>query len=208
MAFGLSPGGFCRIGGSSASFTQPSWALEIIPPTIFTIYGDAGMSRAVWALSLSRTPGSARRLVAASYACAFACAFAACSGPSPSVSSSAAAAAAKTAASSTPGAATARGSGTTAPSPDQVLGAANAAAMDSSSVTANCTMAQLSTSSTAAANVSAFLSATNTALASTMGNVCLPPGTFPFSTVTLTLAHSGLHVIGTEPTQTFVYNQP
>jgi hypothetical protein len=80
--------------------------------------------------------------------------------------------------------------------------------MDSSSVTANCTMAQLSTSSTAAANVSAFLSATNTALASTMGNVCLPPGTFPFSTVTLTLAHSGLHVIGTEPTQTFVYNQP
>ena len=154
------------------------------------------------------TYGFARSLVAAGYAFVFICVCAACSGASASGYSSAVAAAAKTAASSTPGAAVASGSSTTAPSADRVLGAANAAAMDSSSVAANCTMAQLSTSSTAAGNVSAFMSAATTALASTMGNVCLPPGTFPFSTVKLTLAHSGLHVIGTAPTQTFVYNQP
>ncbi len=93
-------------------------------------------------------------------------------------------------------------------SPAALLGDVKAAAMDASTVATTCTTAQLSPSNTAAANVAAYLSAATTAIASTMGNLCLPPGTFPFATVKLTRAYSGLHTIGTGPTQTFIHNQP
>jgi hypothetical protein len=129
----------------------------------------------------------------------------ACTGPQHPEASGAVTAEA-TAASASP--ATRVASRTAALSPAQTLGDVRASAMDAGAVAANCTMAQLSPSNTAAANVSAYLAAATTALASTMGNVCLPGGTFAFATVRLTTAHSGLHTIGTAPTQTFIHNQP
>jgi hypothetical protein len=140
--------------------------------------------------------------------CALALAFAAgiaCTGPEHPTASSTLAGAAQQAATAAAAGGVSR---TQALSPAQMLGDVNAAAMDASAVATTCTTAQLSPSNTAAANVAAYLSAATTALASTMGNVCLPPGTFPFSTVKLTQAYSGLHTIGTEPTQTFIHNQP
>jgi hypothetical protein len=95
----------------------------------------------------------------------------------------------------------------TSPAPERFLGGI-AAAMSSSAVTASCTTAPLSATNSGVQNAQAFLSAAASALASTSGNLCLPPGVFPFATVTLTQAHAGLHTIGTAPTQKFLYNQP
>lgn len=80
--------------------------------------------------------------------------------------------------------------------------------MAASEVMGSCTPALMTTSNTAAQNVAAFISAAQTALKATFGNVCIPPGILPFATITLTQAYSGLHVIGTLPVQTFQNNQP
>lgn len=93
-------------------------------------------------------------------------------------------------------------------SPGYILGDANASAMAPSAVMGTCTPALMTTTNTAAQNVSAYLSAASIALKATFGNVCLPPGNLPFATVTLTRALDGLHTIGTPPTQTFNSAQP
>jgi hypothetical protein len=80
--------------------------------------------------------------------------------------------------------------------------------MAPSAIMGTCTPALMSTTNTAAQNVSAFITAARIALTSTFGNVCLPPGKLPFGTVTLTQAFSGLHTIGTPPIQSFSTNQP
>ncbi len=80
--------------------------------------------------------------------------------------------------------------------------------MAPSAVTGTCTPALMSTTNTAAQNVTAYTTAALTALSATFGNVCLPPGILPFATVTLTQAFSGVHTIGALPTQTFSANQP
>jgi hypothetical protein len=131
-----------------------------------------------------------------------------CSGSTSPVNSGTSAAEATSSARATPPAAVRSGIQSPRVSAAQVLGGASAAAMNAASVASGCTVAPLTVTNTGAQNVSAFLSAANTALASTMGNVCLPPGTFLFATATLTQGHSGLHVIGTTPHQVFQHNQP
>jgi len=92
--------------------------------------------------------------------------------------------------------------------PGYILGNATASSMAPSAVMGTCTQALMSTSNTAAQNVTAYLAAANIALSGTFGNVCIPPGILPFSTVYLTAAYSSLHTIGELPQQTFTASQP
>jgi len=61
-------------------------------------------------------------------------------------------------------------------SPGYVLGNATASAMAPSAVMGTCTAALMSTTNTAAQNVTAYTTAASVALKATFGNVCLPPG--------------------------------
>jgi hypothetical protein len=93
-------------------------------------------------------------------------------------------------------------------SPGYILGNATAAATTPSAVMGSCTPALMTTTNTAAQNVAAYMTAVGIAVKATFGNVCLPPGILPFSTVTLTQAFNGVHTIGALPTQTFNSVQP
>jgi hypothetical protein len=93
-------------------------------------------------------------------------------------------------------------------SPGYILGNATASAMAPSAVMGACTPALMSSTNTAAQNVTAYTTAVTIALKATFGNVCLPPGILPFATIRLTQAFSGVHTIGALPRQTFDTNQP
>ncbi len=93
-------------------------------------------------------------------------------------------------------------------SPGYILGNAAASAMAPSAVMGACTPALMSPTNTAAQNVTAYTAAAGIALRATFGNVCIPPGTLPFATVTLTQEFSGVHTLGSPPIQSFSQNQP